>query len=111
MTGIGYTVKKNEIKVKIASILHAADYAHFSTLPLNLEVFLFPDKKRRLYAHSGLGALTLPSQEVGAQFLSQFGGTSPPRLVVLGGKRIQFNLSKNSPKQDVLGICHSPAFL
>lgn len=104
MTGISYTAKKNEIKIRIANILHGPEYAHFSTLPLNLEIYLFPDNRRKLHAHSGLGALTLPSIAVGLQFLGQFGGQFPRQNIFVGGKTIRFEASKSPPKQDILGM-------
>lgn len=65
MRDISYTAKKNDVKGKIAKILHSPDYTQYSSsnLPLNLEVHLFRDK-RGTFANSGQGALTLPTIEV-----------------------------------------------
>jgi RNA-dependent RNA polymerase len=105
MCGISYTAKKNDVKVKIAQVIHSSDYAEFSTIPLNLEVFLFRNKRGGPNTHSGLGVLTLPIEEVGEKFLAECGGQFPRRRIIVGNKFIKFEKSKSSPKQDILGEC------
>lgn len=103
MTGISFTANKNQVKVKIAEVIHGPDYGQYSSIPLNLEVFLFRNKRGGPNSHSGSGALTLPTKEVGTQFLTQFGGFFPTKRIVVGNRAIRFEESKNSPKQDILG--------
>ncbi|KAH9946766.1 RNA dependent RNA polymerase-domain-containing protein [Amylocystis lapponica] len=94
MTNIGYTVSSSSLKLHLASILHGPDYAHYSHSPLNFEVRIFPRRR-------GQGALTVPTEEVGAHFLREFGGASPRRSVVIN-TRIRFQKSRNNPNREVL---------
>ncbi|OBZ79741.1 putative RNA-dependent RNA polymerase 1 [Grifola frondosa] len=74
MRNIAFNVDQHHLKADIAYILHGSNYSHSSNLPLNFEIYIFPQKRKGPYR---TGALTLPSEDIGNQFLRDYGGTKP----------------------------------
>ncbi|EIN03593.1 RdRP-domain-containing protein [Punctularia strigosozonata HHB-11173 SS5] len=106
MSGIAYAASADTLTQTLASILHSKRYARFSDggILLNFQVNLFPDQ-RRAYAHGGAGILTIPSREVALQFLAEFGGKFPLRVVQAHGRYITFQQSKKALRQDIIEYC------
>ena len=106
MRNVIYSATPHQVTSSLAEILHGSGYAKFSPMPLNFHVRLFKDKKG-IRNHSGCGALTLPTEEVGHWFLDEYGERpiamgSCPRVCAIGSKRIKFTLSRNKARLDVL---------
>ncbi|KAI0374260.1 RdRP-domain-containing protein [Pilatotrama ljubarskyi] len=99
MTNIVYGTSVHKLKLELATILHAPPFYTPTGPPLNFEVYLFPKKKRSQWQS---GALTLPSAEVGSQFLQLYGAPHPQRFLTLGTIRVQFQLSQREARRDVL---------
>ena len=98
MRNISFSATKYQVIREIAHVLHNphGQYAPHSVLPLNFHVHLFFDRRHRRY--TGKGTLTLPTEELGIQFLQQF---SPHGLPVCG-KAIRFSKSRNQAKLDIV---------
>lgn len=102
MRNINNSFTTHDVTVEIAKIIHGDAYSSFSSFPLNFHVYLFKDKKKNTgFRHSGSGALTLPTVEVGHHFLTEYGKPSA-KSMYLGGRRVQFSASKSTPRGDVL---------
>jgi RNA-dependent RNA polymerase len=102
MRNISYSVTSHEVKSELAIILHTPRYASSpSSLSLNFDVRLFKDR-RGTRNHSGNGALTLPSSEVGILFLEVYGELLPRNVCYVGGRAIKFTQSRNSARADIL---------
>ncbi|KAI0793415.1 RdRP-domain-containing protein [Abortiporus biennis] len=106
LTNISPVVTKNSLKAKIAEALHTPEYQRHSSLPLNLEVYIIPNRNRRSTTRSA--KLTLPTAVVGEQFLGDFGGPNPRKTITIG-TRIKFVKSKNNARTDIVeGIRRLP---
>lgn len=68
--------------------------------PWNFDFRLFPNK-RRGYGHSGCGALTLPSRELGLQLLRDY-GSGARKFVSVAQRVLQFTTSKKSARPDIV---------
>ncbi|KAG6845988.1 hypothetical protein H0H87_011036 [Tephrocybe sp. NHM501043] len=102
MHNISFNVTRHRLTTELATILHGSRYSHFSSVPLNFHVHLYKDKKG-LHQHSGCGTLTLSSEEIGHQFLSEYGDGSFTGLdCTVSNRRIRFKIGKNAPRPDVL---------
>lgn len=95
---VAYSVKPDQLKSKIADIIHSEEYSHHSTSPLNLDVFFFPLKSFHITQR---GKLTFPTPEVGEQFLKDYGGDQPKKHITFG-PRVLFRQSDKAPRKDVL---------
>lgn len=96
-----------QVKLEVAKVLHSPPYL---TDPLtNFDVRLFPDKRRGGHSHGGNGALTLPNEALGAQFLQIYGNPTPTRVIKLGNRFIRFEKSRRVARRDVVDtIRHLP---
>jgi RNA-dependent RNA polymerase len=100
--------QKNQVTVAIANILHSPEYSVYSLALVNFDVRLFP-KRGRGQGHSGMGALTLPTEELGRQFLQNYGGPMAPKILTIANRAIHFEKSKKEARSDVVeSIRHLP---
>lgn len=97
MRGINFNFDKEQISASISALLHSEHFAHLSQNPVNYHLYLHRDKKRGIHYHGGTGALTLPSANIGSHFLQLSGSASCPYPVVLGGRTVNFSVSKKNP--------------
>jgi RNA-dependent RNA polymerase len=92
--------QKNQVTIAIANILHSPEYSSYSLV--NFDVRLFPKHGRRGQGHSGMGALTLPTEELGRQFLRNYGGPMAPKILTIANRTIHFEKSKKEARSDVV---------
>lgn len=97
MTNISPLVRPEQLKARLAQVIHGPRYANS---PINFHVSIFP-QRRRMSSTNLLGALTLPDQQVALRFLAAYGGSNPSDFVTIGS-RIHFQPSRNGPKENVL---------
>ncbi|OCH96496.1 RdRP-domain-containing protein [Obba rivulosa] len=98
MTNISHFVTSEDLKAKLAHIFHSPNYANGSVLPLNFNVHIFPSRKRM---PTVTGTLTVPHEQIGLQFLEEYGGITPSQSIVIG-TRIRFQRSRKEPRNDIL---------
>jgi hypothetical protein len=104
MRDISYSATNHQVIGDLALILHGPRYAQYSQFPLNFHVRLFKDKKG-IRNHRGCGVLTLPTEEIGRQFLEEYGERPTgaiPFAYAIGSRRIKFSLSRTKVRLDVL---------
>ncbi|KAG6813071.1 hypothetical protein H0H92_014130 [Tricholoma furcatifolium] len=101
MKNIGYNVTHAVLSAELAKVLHSSPFSQFSSVPMNFHVYLFKDQKG-LHPHSGHGALTLPSREIGQYFLAGYGDVSAASSFIIHNRRIKFALSDRAPHSGVL---------
>lgn len=78
----------------IANILHSQEYSSHSSTPLNFDVRLLPKRGNKGgQGHSGKGALTLPTEALGTQFLRDYGGINPPKVLKIMSRQLRFEKS------------------
>ena len=100
MTNIGFAAKPDQLKIELAGILHKPPYSNLPCpqSPMNLDVVIH---RKKPSAPQRSGILTVPTRDIGAAFLRDFGGHAPARSLVLG-TRIKFQQGKNAPRPHVL---------
>lgn len=63
------------------------------------------------HRHSGSGCLTLPTEDMGAKFLSEYAGQHPPKQCLVEHRRITFSRSFRSARRDVVEYINRLPFL
>ena len=108
MRNIPYTADRTKVTLCLERELHAPLFEPYATtLPINFNVFLYPDRQRR-DRHSGCGILTLPSEAIGAIFLDHFVSSfrkrwaGSLRKVSVDNRVISFEKSNKPLRTDVL---------
>ncbi|KAG5654750.1 hypothetical protein H0H81_003758 [Sphagnurus paluster] len=101
MRNISFNVTQDQLISELAQILHGPRYSRFSQSPLNFRVFLHRDKNR-IHRNAGHGTLTLPSDEVGRQFLQEYGEGISIYACIVDRRQIKFSKSKNKARTEVL---------
>ncbi|KAI8995541.1 RdRP-domain-containing protein [Trametes punicea] len=99
MTDIVPDTSVHTLKLHLANVLHSPPFLQPTAAPINFDVYVFPRKKRSPWQS---GALTLPTSDVGEQFLALYGGKTAKNTLTLGTTRINFQLSNRAPRRDVL---------
>ena len=100
---IDFQTSEYELKKTLAGILHAEPFTRMSALPINFDVRLLLDDRRR---PRGQGVLTLPTKAIGRRLLYEFGerkdGT--PRSCSSRGRIIAFGRSKQEPAAELVEV-------
>ncbi|KAI4527022.1 RdRP-domain-containing protein [Schizophyllum commune Loenen D] len=100
---IDFQTSEYELKKTLAGILHAEPFTRMSALPINFDVRLLLDDRRR---SRGQGVLTLPTKAIGRRLLYEFGerkdGT--PRSCSSRGRIIAFGRSKQEPAAELVEV-------
>ncbi|KAJ6501486.1 RdRP-domain-containing protein [Mycena vitilis] len=79
MRDISFAASEEDVKVALAQCLHRPPFP-VDPLPIvNFHVDIFRDRSRKT-KHRGIGILTLPSKEIGQQFLALYGERETPDL-------------------------------
>ncbi|PFH54630.1 hypothetical protein AMATHDRAFT_134703 [Amanita thiersii Skay4041] len=93
MCNVSWNADEHQVTRELASILHSPHYEQL--IPrMNFNVHLFRDKTR-IHSHRGMGFLTLPTENIGNEFLSDYGDMSCKSLIFYG-RRIKFSKSQRS---------------
>ncbi|KZT63305.1 RdRP-domain-containing protein [Daedalea quercina L-15889] len=97
MRGIPFSMGQSQLKGHLANIFHSSDYSHHSPRPLNFDVQL-----RRKVTKRGTrtGIITVPTEEVGEQFLGDYEHDSSNRRNTFG--TITFERGRKAPNRRVL---------
>ncbi|KAI0316865.1 RNA dependent RNA polymerase-domain-containing protein [Amylostereum chailletii] len=108
MRDISFSCTHHDLTRAISDILHKPPFSPLSTLPINFHIYLFKDRRGNR-GHSGKGALTLPTVQIGDLFLQYYGERTPGfrhgssmHPCVVSGRVIKFTLSNKSARQDVV---------
>ncbi|GJE90830.1 RNA dependent RNA polymerase [Phanerochaete sordida] len=88
-----------DIKRAIADVLHTPDFQEDGSPLMNFEVFLFPAKDED---QPRKGALTLPSADIGDQFLQDYGGSPANKTISVGWYDLEFRKSGKDPRPAIL---------
>jgi RNA-dependent RNA polymerase len=105
MSDLNYSTSREQVIVAIAQILRRDDYLGlWGPVPVNLEVQLHRDRKNRRsrIGHSGSGRFTVAVPSVAFQFLQEYGGINPRKILKFSGKRVSFKPSRDSPSADIV---------
>ncbi|KAJ7651977.1 RdRP-domain-containing protein, partial [Mycena polygramma] len=79
MRDISFAANEEDVKVALAQCLHRPPFP-VDPLPIvNFHVDIFRDRSKKT-KHRGIGILTLPSKEIGQQFLALYGERENPDL-------------------------------
>ncbi|KAH9829378.1 RNA dependent RNA polymerase-domain-containing protein [Rhodofomes roseus] len=76
MQGIPFSMEQPQLKELLASVFHGAAYSDHSPQPLNFEVRIYRKVTKRGTRN---GVITVPTTEIGEQFLREYGQGSPRR--------------------------------
>ncbi|KAG7089313.1 hypothetical protein E1B28_011008 [Marasmius oreades] len=107
LRSVDYFTSQHEVIRTLAQYLHQPPYT--TNMPLNFHIRMFRPKKGERKRHSGCGALTVPTPEIGETFLSEYGDPHPRKTVTIRGRRVFFQLSTKPLSQDILlSIRNSP---
>lgn len=107
ITNIPDTVSNNRLKLDLANVLHLPPLRDPSEAPINFEVIVFQNRRKR---GSRPGALTLPYSDIAHRFLQLYGEPIPQRSFVIGTTRIQFRESRNPARPEVLDRIRTAPF-
>lgn len=88
-----------DVQRAIANILHSPGFQGGDKPLINFEFVLFPDKNED---HCREGLLTLPTHDIGEQFLHAYGGSSPASSVSVGWYDLGFRKSESDPQPATL---------
>ncbi|KAK1223808.1 hypothetical protein PQX77_013332 [Marasmius sp. AFHP31] len=110
MRDISYSITKNDLVQRLATIFHGPDYAKvFSPLPLNFDVRLLDmtgPRRRGPQNHSGKGVLTLPDLGLAQRFLEEFGEQDgrpiPYKTCAFGARRVKFHPGRHAPRSEIV---------
>jgi RNA-dependent RNA polymerase len=103
MRSISYTTTEHQLTRELATVLHSREFMRFSSgLPLNFNVALKRKAKGSRGPHTGIGFLTLPTEQVGRYFLSYYAGPAPLRRITTGNRTIMFAPGKSAPRPYIL---------
>lgn len=95
MRNISFDVDERKLKILLAPIFHSRDY---SGVPVNFDVRIF---KHNRGGRTKNGVITVPNQQLGQQFLAEYGHPTPRKALPLVPPII-FQPSNKPPRQDVL---------
>uniref|UniRef100_A0A8H7YB62 RNA-dependent RNA polymerase n=1 Tax=Psilocybe cubensis TaxID=181762 RepID=A0A8H7YB62_PSICU len=103
LNNVDWNLSRQQITEHLAVVLHGTSFADLSPRkPINFHVHLHPDKSG-IRKHSGKGALTLPSPQIGERFLSLYGSQQPRFPLIIGRKTISVAISrKPNGRRDVV---------
>lgn len=94
MRNLPFDLDEGKLKMVIAPIFHSRDY---SSVPINFEVRIFKHSRGR----TKQGVITVPTQQLGRQFLAEYGQPAPRKTLPLFPSII-LQTSNKAPRQDVL---------
>ncbi|KAF6766302.1 RNA-directed RNA polymerase 2 [Ephemerocybe angulata] len=89
MRNVSWSATSIDVEEMLAKHLHDPVFLGGGAATFNFNVYL-PKDKKRFRPHSGIGFLTLPTQEIGNRFLALH-----PTGLYLQGRTIQFSVSRN----------------
>ncbi|EKM55560.1 uncharacterized protein PHACADRAFT_173707 [Phanerochaete carnosa HHB-10118-sp] len=89
----------HDVKHAIADVLHVPDFQQDGSPPINFEVFFYPAKSEELCR---TGVLTLPSHDIGEQFLQSYGGSPADMTISVGWYDLEFRKSNKEPRPAIL---------
>ena len=89
----------HDLKRAIADVLHVPEFQEDGSPPINFEIFLFPAKDEARHTR---GVLTLPSHDIGKQFLQVYGGSPAEKTILVGWYELEFKKSNKDPRPAVL---------
>lgn len=95
------SISNSKLELELSNILHSPPMRDPTTEPIfNFDVHLFQHRKRQSYR---IGALTLPTVELGHRFLRIYGGEPfPMRRMIIGTTSVLFMQSKKSARPEVV---------
>lgn len=97
---VNFLATSHDVTRELAKHLHVRPYT--SGAPINFRVWLFKGNRGRGRQHKGCGTVTLPTAEIGAAFLRDYGGTSPTKSISILGRRLSFSQSTRPPSHDII---------
>ena len=102
MWGLSYSANKEQVIVAIADILRGDNYLElWGATPANLEVQLHKNKRTGI-GHSGTGRFTIAIPSVAFQFLQEYGGELPLKVVRFAERQVFFKPSNNRPRDEIV---------
>jgi len=102
MLKLDHSANKDQVTVAIAQILRGDDYLGlWGPTPVNLEVQLHKENGSEI-GHGGSGKFTVAIPSVAFQFLQEYGGYRPRKIIRFAGKRVFFKPSKYSPHINIV---------
>lgn len=102
MRGLSYSATKEDIIIEIAKILHHDDYLGlWGSIPVNLEVQLHKNKRSGI-GHSGSGRFSVALPSVAFQFLQDYGGNRPRKIVQCAHRQVFFEPSNRAPHKNIV---------
>lgn len=95
--GIPFSMEQSKLKELLASTLHSAAYTHHTPQSLNFDIRVH---RKRSKDGQRSGIMTVPTEEVGEQFLRDYGGGSPGEHGIFGS--ITFERGQKAPNPRIL---------
>ena len=103
MRNLDSSTTKEQVVVTIAEILRGDDYIGlWGPTPANLEVQLHGKNNESGIKHSGTGRFTVAVKSVAFQFLQEYGGELPPKIVRFAERQAFFKQSDDWPDNDIV---------
>ncbi|CAE6521754.1 unnamed protein product [Rhizoctonia solani] len=97
---IAYNARQEDVQLAMSNILHGGNFSHVSREPINFD-FHFIGSKSSNVSHRGFGALTLPHENIGNEFLSKYGEYAPSGISV-NGRPVVVSRSKHSANRSIV---------
>ncbi|KAJ1311089.1 hypothetical protein OPQ81_009592 [Rhizoctonia solani] len=78
---IAYNAREEDVQLAVSNILHGGNFSRISQEPINFDFHFIG---RSSVSHRGIGALTLPDEHIGNEFLSKYGQGATGQILVNG---------------------------
>ncbi|CAE6419169.1 unnamed protein product [Rhizoctonia solani] len=103
---IPHSARQEDVESSISSVLHGGSFSHLSREPINFD-FRFIGSSN--VTHKGIGALTLPNEQFGNDFLVKYGEYAPGRILIKG-RNVAVTKSRHSANRSIVDRLRSTPY-
>jgi len=107
MCNVDYSLTEHRVVTRLTEILHDPLGPFHSEPPMIFHVHLHRSPLAN-QKNSGIGILTLPSEQIGERFLELHGSDPPHIPLTIGGRKVIFNKSKKPLRNDIVANLVEP---
>ncbi|KAL5640970.1 hypothetical protein ACGC1H_001445 [Rhizoctonia solani] len=103
---IAYNARQQDVQLAVANVLHGGNFSHLSREPINFDFHFIGSSN---VSHKGIGALTLPYEQIGNEFLSRYGEHAPGRISV-NGRPVAVTRSRHPANRGIVERLRSTSY-
>ncbi|KAF7367387.1 RdRP-domain-containing protein [Mycena sanguinolenta] len=118
MRNISFAANVEDLQAALAQEIHRPPLNVPPDPPINFHVQIFRHRSRRVKNHRGIGILTLPTREIGEQFLALFGESidiwslrSRTGGISVKGRTVQFTASRGEVDHGLVEAVRSTSWI